>query len=143
MNYELIRKLLDDFEKNSLTEFQIETDGMKILMKKKSVNNVANFSNYIPKQVDDTKIDIKNTQDSYDIKAPLVGIFRTKNSNSENEFISVGRQVKKGDILFIVEAMKMLNEIISPIDGVIEKILLKDGQPVGYNETAIILRKLN
>ena len=68
------------------------------------------------------------------VKAPMVGTFYRKSSPSSPSFVEVGQTVKKGDTLCIVEAMKMMNHIEAETSGVIESILVEDGQPVEYDQ---------
>ena len=67
-------------------------------------------------------------------RSPMVGTFYRKSSPSSPSFVEVGQTVKKGDTLCIVEAMKMMNHIEAETSGVIESILVEDGQPVEYNK---------
>ena len=66
------------------------------------------------------------------VKSPMVGTFYLKPSPTSNAYVEVGKEVKKGDTLCIIEAMKLMNEIESDYNGKIEKILVEDGQPVEY-----------
>lgn len=74
------------------------------------------------------------------VKSPLVGTFYRASSPSSVPFVEVGQKVKKGDILCIVEAMKVMNEIKSEHDGIVEKILVENGKPVEYGQVLFILR---
>lgn len=67
-------------------------------------------------------------------RSPMVGTFYRKSSPSSPSFVEVGQTVKKGDTLCIVEAMKMMNHIEAETSGVIESILVEDGQPVEYDQ---------
>ncbi|MCL4143718.1 UNVERIFIED_CONTAM: hypothetical protein GTU68_053667 [Idotea baltica] len=74
------------------------------------------------------------------VKSPIVGTFYTKPSPDADVFVKVGDRVKKGDKLCIVEAMKLMNEIESTADGVIEKILLEDGEVVEFEEALFLIK---
>ena len=75
----------------------------------------------------------EKTKEKNDIvKSPMVGTFYLKPSPTSNAYVEVGKEVKKGDTLCIIEAMKLMNEIESDYNGKIEKILVEDGQPVEY-----------
>ncbi|MFR4973253.1 MAG: acetyl-CoA carboxylase biotin carboxyl carrier protein [Butyricicoccus pullicaecorum] len=69
------------------------------------------------------------------VEAPLVGIFYSAPAPEEPPFIEVGQQVKKGDTLFIIEAMKTMNEITAPCDGTVSRILAQNGDMVEYKQT--------
>ena len=68
------------------------------------------------------------------MKSPLVGVFYTSPAEGEEPFVSVGDTVKKGQTLAIVEAMKLMNEIESDFDGVIDAVLVENGQAVEYGQ---------
>jgi len=73
------------------------------------------------------------------VESPIVGTFYRKPSPDAEPFVREGSQVKKGDTLCIVEAMKLMNEIEAPSDGKVEKILLSDGQVVEFGEVLFLL----
>lgn len=74
------------------------------------------------------------------IRAPLVGTFYDSPSPDKPAFVSVGSSVKTGDVLCIIESMKLMNEIKSDCDGVIDQILVKPGDPVDFDQPIIILK---
>lgn len=74
------------------------------------------------------------------VESPIVGNYYSRPSPDAEPFVRVGSQVKKGDTLCIVEAMKFMNEIDAPSDGVIEKIFLSEGQVVEYGEVLFLIR---
>ena len=76
--------------------------------------------------------------DMEEIKAPLLGTFY---ANKDALLIKVGDTVRKGDVLCNIEAMKMFNEVLSNVDGVVSDILVRDGELVEYNQTLFIIKK--
>jgi acetyl-CoA carboxylase biotin carboxyl carrier protein len=74
------------------------------------------------------------------VKAPLVGTFYRKPSPESDPFVKVGDIVKKGQVLCIIEAMKMMNEIKSEFDGEVSSIEIDDGQPVEFGQTIIVIQ---
>ena len=74
------------------------------------------------------------------VKAPLVGTFYRKPSPDSDPFVKVGDIVKKGQVLCIIEAMKMMNEIKSEFDGEVSSIEIEDGQPVEFGQTIIVIQ---
>lgn len=74
------------------------------------------------------------------IKAPIVGTFYAAPSPDKPPFVKVGDEVKKGDVIMIIESMKLMNEIQSDFDGVVDKILVDDGQPVEFDQPVMIIR---
>lgn len=73
------------------------------------------------------------------IKAPLVGTFYAAPSPDQKPFVQVGDTVKKGDVVLIIESMKLMNEVTSDIDGVVQEILVKNGESVEYDQPLMIL----
>ena len=141
MEYEKIKQLMEDMGNSKLTSIDIDfPDGTKISMKKEEkqttiVNNVSSRNN-IQEENDETKVDEKK-EDSRKlniIKSPMVGTFYLKPSPTADPYVEIGKELKKGDTVCIVEAMKLMNEIESEFDGKIAEIYVKDGEAVGYGE---------
>ena len=74
------------------------------------------------------------------VKAPIVGTFYAAPSPDKAPFVKVGDEVKKGDVIMIIESMKLMNEIQSEFDGVVDKILVDDGQAVEFDQPVMIIR---
>lgn len=139
MNYEDIKKLIDDMGNSKLTEISIDfPDGTKIGMKKevKVVEKVQekNIQHIEQKEVNEI-VETETQEDSCKIvKSPMVGTFYLKPDPNSNPYVEIGKKVKKGDILCIIEAMKLMNEIECEFDGEITEILVKDGEMVEYGK---------
>ncbi|MCM1578428.1 MAG: biotin/lipoyl-binding protein [Ruminococcus sp.] len=73
------------------------------------------------------------------VKAPVVGTYYAAPAPGKPPFVTVGQRIKKGDVIMIIETMKLMNEIQSDVDGVVEKILVKDGQAVEYDQPIMIV----
>lgn len=73
------------------------------------------------------------------VEAPLVGIFYSAPAPEEPPFIEVGQQVEKGETLFIIEAMKTMNEIVAPCDGTVSRILAQNGDMVEYKQVLVVI----
>ncbi len=151
MEYEQIKKIMKDMEESKLTELSLEfPDGTKINLKNQ-VDNKEN-NDKIPEvtkpniELRENKIHTeregKNTppakiEDDENIKivkSPMVGTFYEKPSPDAENYVKLGQKVKKGDILCIIEAMKLMNEIESEFDGEIVEILVKDQEMVDYGK---------
>lgn len=76
------------------------------------------------------------------VNAPLVGTFYARPGEDEAPFVNLGDRVKKGQVLCIMEAMKVMNEIKSPCDGVVRKIHMKDGEAVDFGKTMFLLEEV-
>ena len=139
MNYEDIKKLIDDMGNSKLTEISIDfPDGTKIGMKKevKVVEKLQekNIQHIEQKEVNEI-VETETQEDNCKIvKSPMVGTFYLKPDPNSNPYAEIGKKVKKGDILCIIEAMKLMNEIECEFDGEIEEILVKDGEMVEYGK---------
>jgi len=93
-------------------------------------NEIINSENSIEEEIDDP-----NTV----IKSPIVGTAYLSPEPGAKPFVSVGKKIKKGDTVMIVEAMKTMNHVPSPINGTIKKICIEDGQPVEYGQVLVLL----
>ena len=145
MNYEDIKKLIDDMGNSKLTEISIDfPDGTKIGMKKevKVVEKVQekNIQHIEQKEVNEI-VETETQEDNCKIvKSPMVGTFYLKPDPNSNPYVEIGKKVKKGDILCIIEAMKLMNEIECEFDGEIAEIYVENGQPVEYGQPLFSIR---
>ena len=103
---------------------------------KKSLNKTG-------QQIDipEVEANIENTEtENYrSVKSPIIGTAYLSPEPGAKPFVEVGKKIKKGDTVMIVEAMKTMNHVPSSKDGVIKKVLVDDGQPVEYGQTLVIL----
>lgn len=143
MNYEEIKKLLDDMGNSKVDSLDIEfPDGIKISMKKNETivkeivqDNTRQQATQIDRNAtENISTESKSQMDeNYKIvKSPMVGTFYSSPSPKEDAFVKVGDTVKKGDVLCVVEAMKLMNEIESEFDGQIVEICAKNEDMVEY-----------
>lgn len=139
MNLEEIEKLMKMLENSSLSYLEVEENGLKIKLDKNSGVRETVVSNTL----NDTKIEkaLEKTEEVLGnvVTAPLVGTFHAAPYKDAKPFVSVGSKVKKGDKLCIVEAMKVMNEITSPYDGVIKEILVKDNDVVEFGKKLFVI----
>ncbi len=94
----------------------------------------------IDKIVEESKHTSQELENIVYVKSPLVGTFYRAPSPTSEPFVEVGESVKKGDVLCIVEAMKVMNEIKSEYDGIVKEILVENGKPVEYGQVLFILQ---
>ncbi len=147
MNYEEIKKLMDDMGDSKLSEIEIEfPDGIKISMKKDSglklsspVPMVQEVNSPAVKAPAELAIQEKKL-DGNIVKSPMVGTFYSKSAPTADAFVTVGSKVKKGDTLCIIEAMKLMNEIESEFDGEVVEILVKDDEMVEYGQPLFVIK---
>ena len=134
MEYEDIKKLIDDMGNSQLTELSIEfPDGIKISMNKKVNTQVPQQVTNNINKIEEKEVVCEKKEDYKVVKSPMVGTFYSKSSPTAEPFAEVGKKVKKGDILCIVESMKLMNEIESEYDGKIVEVCLKDGDLAEYD----------
>ena len=139
MEYEKIKQLMMDMGNSKLTSIDIEfPDGVKIKMEKNNSLAVAPAAPIVQKVVVEApveevtqKVEVK---EGNVVKSPMVGTFYSKSSPTSNPYVEVGSEVKKGTVLCIVEAMKLMNEIESEFNGKIAEVLVKDGEAVEYGQ---------
>ena len=137
MEYEKIRQLINDFGNSKLSSINLDfPDGTKINMEKNNQEVVKIVNEPIKEVVEDYTNLTKNKiiEEGNIVKSPMVGTFYIKPSPTSEPYVEIGKEVKKGNVLCIVEAMKLMNEIESEFDGKIAEIYLKDGEAVEYGK---------
>ncbi len=157
MEFENLVKLIETVSASGLTGFQYEEKGMKIKLskdvsggaqvvsaadaKEQSIQSAAVLKTQETQSISVTETEgISAQPDGKLIRSPLVGTFYAAPAEDADAFVAVGDMVKKGQTLAIVEAMKLMNEIESEFDGVIEEVLVENGQPVEYNQPLFRLK---
>ena len=134
MEYEKIKQLINDMGNSKLTSVDIEfPDGVKIKMEK-NVSIVADSAQVAVMESVKEKSVTEEVKSGNIVKSPMVGTFYSKSSPTSNPYVEIGAEVKKGTVLCIVEAMKLMNEIESEFNGKIAEILVKDGEAVEYGQ---------
>lgn len=143
MDHKEIKKLIDLMKDADVTEIQIEREGGKLKIKREKFPYSMGA---VPPPVIPPVADIKETKDEtvpdeklVTITSPIVGIFHRAPSPEAQPYVDAGSSVRKGQILCIVEAMKLMNEIECDTNGIITKILVENGQPVEYGETLFLI----
>ena len=145
MEYKDIKEIVKDMGESKIDELKIEfPDGTKISMKKNDQKVVYKAEPEVHEVVVPQDSNVSTTtnansenkvEENYkEIKAPMVGTFYSKSSPTAKAFVSVGDKVKKGDVVCIIEAMKLMNEIESEFDGEIVEICKKDEDMCEYGE---------
>lgn len=143
MEYEKIKQLMDDMGNSKLTSLDIEfPDGIKIKMEKNTAKQVVvtNVEEHvIPEEThNNSTISKEENEEKKEegniVKSPMIGTFYMKPSPDSAPFVEVGTQVKKGTVLCIIEAMKLMNEIESEFEGKIAEVFVKDGEAVDYGK---------
>jgi acetyl-CoA carboxylase biotin carboxyl carrier protein len=144
-----IKELISAVEKSSIQKLDLELDGARILMTKYS-ENVNNESISIVKTENvkkiESKVDIEDiavgkSENDYFIESPIVGVFYSAPSPESDDFVKIGDSVSNGQIVCILEAMKMMNEIECEEAGEIVEVLVKNGEAVEYGQALFRVRR--
>ncbi|MBU1141419.1 MAG: acetyl-CoA carboxylase biotin carboxyl carrier protein [Firmicutes bacterium] len=136
MTIKEIQSIIKDFETSTLMTLELEMDGFKLKLSKNKDNQVTVKEDYKEQQITETK-HLKQQPNHTMIKSPLVGTFYASSTPNGKPFLEVGQQVKKGQVVCIIEAMKIMNEITSPFDGVVKEIFVHNGDVVGFDHNLI------
>jgi len=135
----LIKELTDYLNEFSLTEIEYSEKDFKIKVSKAS--SLVSSSEKTPRvevSAGKNKIE-KEVASGNKVTSPIIGTAYLAPEPGGKKFIEIGKKVKKGDTLMIVEAMKTMNHVPSPYDGVVKEICVSDGQPVEFDQVIVIL----
>ena len=134
----LIKELVDNLDEFKLTELEYQNKDTKIKVSKAAKGSGVNkISDTV---VSNNKVVQNEKEDGVGIKSPIIGTVYLAPEPSAKQFVKVGDKIKKGQTIMIVEAMKTMNHIPSTNDGEVKNILVKDGQPVEFGQTLILLK---
>ena len=134
----LIKELTDYLNEFELTELEYGNNDLKIKVSKfTSGSNISTpvGANIVSSSKPNQSKSISGTK----VTSPIIGTAYLSSEPGGKKFSEVGKKIKKGDTIMIVEAMKTMNHIPSPSEGVIKEICVEDGQPVEFGQTIIIL----
>ena len=137
----IIKELSDYLKEFNLTEIEITEKDTKIKVSKNNVS-ISNQPQVISSSSPITSsapIQNQNTKSGTEITSPIIGTAYHAPDPGAKKFVEVGKKIKKGDTIMIVEAMKTMNHVPSTADGVVKEICVEDGQPVEFGQTIIIL----
>jgi acetyl-CoA carboxylase biotin carboxyl carrier protein len=148
MNIREIKEMLQLMAEHDLAEMELEKEGLKIRFKKTSSGSITAEQFHqlqfrpmpMPSRIDeggrsaDAAAPTPEPANISVVKSPMVGTFYAAPAPDQPPYMSIGKQVKEGDVLCIVEAMKLMNEIKSEVSGTITEILVKNGQPVEFDQ---------
>ena len=138
---QLIKELSEYLDEFKLTEIEFTEKDTKI---KVSKNNISVNNQHTPiiqnsTSVKDSAQTSNNTSNGIKVTSPIIGTAYQSPEPGAKKFVEVGKKIKKGDTVMIVEAMKTMNHVPSTSDGVVKEICVNDGQPVEFGQTIIIL----
>ena len=135
INKKLIKELVDNLEQFKLTELEYSEKDTKIKVSRQSKVS-QNMSPEITIEKNNKKTEpVSGTE----IKSPIIGTAYLAPEPGAKKFVETGKKIKKGETVMIVEAMKTMNHVPSPKDGVVKSINVEDGQPVEYGQTLVVI----
>ena len=134
----LIKELVDNLDEFKLTELEYQSGDIKIKVSKGA--KISNLSKTSEAIVSNNKAVLNDGEEGVRIKSPIIGTAYMAPEPGAKQFIQVGDKIKKGQTILIVEAMKTMNHVPSTSEGTVKSILVKDGQPVEFGQTLILLK---
>lgn len=132
MDLDAVFKLMDRAEKSSFNRIEIQYQDLRLCLERGGTQPSA--AQALAPVVESATIKTEEQEEGEVIRSPISGVFYAAKEPGAEPFVKAGKQVSKGDPVCIIEAMKTMNEISAPVNGVIVSVLVKDGQTVSANE---------
>ena len=137
INKNIIKELNDYLEEFNLSEIEYTEKDIKVKVSKSRISkNLETVAPSIERKTIKKEVSIDNSKK---ITSPIIGTAYLAPEPGGKKFIEVGQKIKKGDTVMIVEAMKTMNHVPSPLDGVVKEISVEDGQPVEFGQTIVTI----
>jgi acetyl-CoA carboxylase biotin carboxyl carrier protein len=153
IDYKEINKIIRLMEEKNLSHFELEVEGLRIKIGRDLVSASASKTAPALEVLKDSEAKSNNTpveptpqegkNDLYYITSPMVGTFYSAPDPSSPPFVEIGDSVKKNQTLCIIEAMKLMNEIESEVDGTLMKVFIENGKPVEYGQRLFAIQPLS
>ena len=137
INKNIIKELTEYLNEFNLNEIEYTEKDIKVKVSKSSGSNLASIKE-IKSEIKSENIKIDNVSGT-EVPSPIIGTAYLAPEPGGKKFVEVGKKINKGDTIMIVEAMKTMNHVPSPIAGTVKKICVEDGQPVEYGHTIAII----
>ena len=137
INKNIIKELNDYLDEFNLAEIEYTEKDVKVKVSKSRISkNIETIAPSIERKTVKEEVSIDSSEK---ITSPIIGTAYLAPEPGGKKFIEVGQKIKKGDTVMIVEAMKTMNHVPSPLDGVVKEISVEDGQPVEFGQTIATL----
>ena len=137
INKNIIKELNDYLDEFNLTEIEYTEKDIKVKVSKSRISK--NIEAVAPDNIKKVIKEEVSIDSSKKITSPIIGTAYLAPEPGGKKFIEIGQKIKKGDTVMIVEAMKTMNHVPSPIDGIVKEISVEDGQPVEFGQTIATL----
>jgi acetyl-CoA carboxylase biotin carboxyl carrier protein len=146
MNIKEIKEMIDLMNKNNLNELEVEKDGMKVKLKKTGGvisqqildERLAAQQVVLPRKEEAKTAEVR-PKNTVEIKAPMVGTFYRAPSPEAPSFVDIGTSIEKGQVVCIIEAMKLMNEIKSDVKGKVVDILVENANPIEFGQALFLV----
>ena len=141
INKNIIKELSDYLKEFNLTEIEITEKDTKVRVSKNNVS-ISNQPQIVSSPISSpelSNVKMQSVKSGTEITSPIIGTAYHAPEPGAKKFVELGKKIKKGDTIMIVEAMKTMNHVPSTADGVVKEICVEDGQPVEFGQTIIIL----
>ena len=138
INKNIIKELTEYLNEFNLTEIEYTEKDIKVKVSKSSGSNLASIKE-IKSEIKTENIKIDNVSGT-EVPSPIIGTAYLAPEPGGKKFVEVGKKINKGDTIMIVEAMKTMNHVPSTQDGTVNKILVKDGEPVEFGQPLISVK---
>jgi len=150
MNLKEIKEIITLMNDNNLMEIEVEKDGMRIRLKKEALNSGKDSPSAVvmpqfsvtqePTQSQSTQE--RKKSNLIEIKAPMVGTFYRTPSPDSPPFIEIGQNIDEGQVVCIIEAMKLMNEIKSEVKGKVVEVLAENGHPIEFGQPLFLIESI-
>ena len=137
----IIKELSDYLKEFNLTEIEITEKDTKVRVSKNNVS-ISNQPQIVSSPIssqETSNVKMQSVRSGTEITSPIIGTAYHAPEPGGKKFVELGKKIKKGDTIMIVEAMKTMNHVPSTADGVVKEICVEDGHPVEFGQTIIIL----
>ena len=137
----IIKELSDYLDEFNLTEIEITEKDTKIKVSKNnvSISNQPVLATTSQTTQNENTASVSSTKSGTEVTSPIIGTAYHAPEPGAKKFVEVGKKIKKGETIMIVEAMKTMNHVPSTADGIVKEICVEDGHPVEFGQTIIIL----
>jgi acetyl-CoA carboxylase biotin carboxyl carrier protein len=150
MDLNLIKKLIKLVNTSEITDLEVEEGGLRVKIGKKNEStHVISQPQFMPHsqqvspvtepEAEEIEKPVETSNNLHEVRSPIVGTFYRAPAPDADPYVQVGDMINRGQVLCIVEAMKLMNEIESDIEGKIAKILVENGKPVEYNQPLFLI----
>ncbi len=150
MDIRKVKKLIELLEESGISEIEIHEGEESVRVSRASAAPVAGMSFMAPAQgpvstsaaLAGAELETPAEADGHVVRAPMVGLFYEAAAPGKPAYVTLGQSVRKGDVLCVIEAMKIMNQIEADVGGVIAKIQVENGDPVEYGQPLFVIREV-